>query len=134
MNTDDVVNRFLQRVGEQDADGIADLFDEEIDWYVPGNEALPWTGRRSKRSEVPHYFHAMWPAFSPGKSVVEVEAVLVDGDHAAVFAHFSHVVHVTGRPFSTPSVFHIVVRDGKIVKMHLYEDTAAVSDAFMNRP
>jgi ketosteroid isomerase-like protein len=34
---------FMDRLSEQDAEGIGDLFADEIDWYVPGSEALPWT-------------------------------------------------------------------------------------------
>ncbi|MBK4346529.1 hypothetical protein [Lacisediminihabitans changchengi] len=59
MSTSEVVTQFLQRVGEQDADGIGNLFAEEIDWFVPGNPRLPWTGTRSKRAEVPTYFRTM---------------------------------------------------------------------------
>jgi hypothetical protein len=34
--TEKVVARFLDRLGEQDADGIGELFADQIDWFVPG--------------------------------------------------------------------------------------------------
>jgi hypothetical protein len=42
---------------------------EEIDWFVPGDENLPWTGYRSHRHEVPEYFKLMWPVFVPAQRV-----------------------------------------------------------------
>ena len=39
-----LVNLFLERLAAQDADGIQSLFAERIDWFVPGDGRLPWTG------------------------------------------------------------------------------------------
>jgi hypothetical protein len=35
MSTAEVVNEYLRRLDERDADGVGELFAEEIDWYVP---------------------------------------------------------------------------------------------------
>lgn len=35
-----------------------------------------------------------------------------------------------GLRFTTPSVLHLVVEDGEITRLHLYEDTLAVDKAF----
>jgi hypothetical protein len=43
---------FLNRLGEQDAEEIGELFADQIDWFVPGSRALPWTGSRSRREQV----------------------------------------------------------------------------------
>lgn len=125
-----VVEAFLERLGRQDADGIQQLFAEEIDWHVPGSEALPWTGRRTRREEVAPYFTAMWPRFVPGASKVVLERFLVDGDDVVLLAHFTHTVVATGKEFSTPVAMHLRVEDDRIVRMHLYEDTLIVAEAF----
>lgn len=131
-STVDVVKLFLDRLGAQDAEGLEELFADEIDWYVPGSATLPWTGTRSKRTHVAEYFHTMWPAFVRGQSTAEPGTVVVDGADAVVFARFAHTVVATGRRFETPVAFHFTVVDGKITRMHLYEDTLAVSDAFQH--
>ncbi len=130
LSTQDVVSAFLERLGAQDADGVASLFAETIDWYVPLNAALPWTGARSRRSDVSEYFRTLWPALEPGKSTVEMRKLVVSGDDAVLFLDFSHTAASTGRPFSTPVAMHLVVADGEITTMHLYEDTWAVGNAF----
>jgi hypothetical protein len=57
--TEELVADFVGRLGERDAEGIGKLFADEIDWYVPGSEALPWTGSRSRREQVAEYFRTM---------------------------------------------------------------------------
>ena len=128
--TEKVISSYLQRLADRDADAIAALFAEEIDWHVAGNTALPWTGHRSHRSEIADYFRTMWPHFEPGKSMSTLDKLVIAGDDAVLFATFTHTAATTGRVFQTPVAMHLTVTDGKIVTMRLYEDTWAVSNAF----
>jgi ketosteroid isomerase-like protein len=130
MATRDVVEQFLQRLAAADADGLGDLFAESIDWRVAGNTELPWVGTRSHRSEVPAYFRTLWTGLEPGKSVVNLDGILVDGEDAVLLAHFSHVAAPTGKRFDTDVAMRLTVSDDKLVRLHLYEDTWAVSTAF----
>ncbi|MFJ3441625.1 nuclear transport factor 2 family protein [Streptomyces sp. NPDC086081] len=125
-----VAENFLQRLGEQDPDGIQELFAEEIDWYVPGSDTLPWTGRRTRREEVAPYFTTMWPHFASGRSKVVLERFIVDGADVVLLAVFTHTAVASGKEFTTPAAMHLTVEGGRIVRMHLYEDTLAVAEAF----
>jgi hypothetical protein len=99
---------------------------------VPGHSELPWTGRRSRRVDVPEYLNTLWPHFEPGKSTATLEKILIDGEDAAIFLAFQHTVARTGRTFRTPVAMHLQVKRGRIVTMHLFEDTGAVRDAFFD--
>ncbi|MET7980639.1 nuclear transport factor 2 family protein [Streptomyces mirabilis] len=90
----------------------------------------PTSGRRTHRGEVAPYFTTMWPHFVPGKSKVVLERVIVDGGDVMLLGVFTHTVASTGKEFTTPSAMHLVVEDGEIVRMHLYEDTLSVDQAF----
>ncbi|MGW0903395.1 nuclear transport factor 2 family protein [Streptomyces sp. NPDC002853] len=125
-----VTEKFVERLGMQDPDGIQELFAEEIDWQVLGSDALPWTGRRTRREEVAPYFTTMWPHFAPGRSKVVLERVIVDGGDVVLLAVFTHTVVATGKEFTTPVAMHLMVEDSRIVRMHLYEDTLTVDKAF----
>lgn len=131
--TEDVVGGYLRRLADHDADAIAGLFADSIDWYVGGNAALPWTGARSHRSQVAEYFRTMWPHFVPGESTSTLQKLVISGDEAVVFAVFTHKAVSTGTTFQTPVAMHDTVNGGKIVAMHLYEDTWAVSNAFFSQ-
>ena len=130
--TENLIMSFLDRLGAQDAEGIQSLFAGDIDWFVPGNSDLSWTGKRTKRSDVAEYFRTLWAGLEPGKSIVVPGKVLVSGADGVVFAHFTHTAAPTGRVFETPVALHLEVVDGAIVTLHLYEDTLAVSNAFFD--
>ena len=128
--TEERVANFSDRLGERDAEGIGQLFVEDIDWFVSGSQSLPWTGARSRREDVAEYFHTMWPAFVSGQSTVALETVVIGGNDAVIFVTFGHTVAKNGKRFTTPAALHLTVEKGQIVRMHLYEDTLAVYDAF----
>jgi uncharacterized protein len=132
LTTENLITTFLERLGAQDADGIQALFADDIDWLVPGSNELPWTGTRSRGSDVAEYFRTLWAGLEPGTSIVAPGKVLISGDDAVVFAHFTHTAAPTGRVFETPVALHLGVAHGKIVSLHLYEDTLAVSKAFFD--
>jgi ketosteroid isomerase-like protein len=131
-STENLVTSFLQALGTKDAEGVGALFADDIDWYVPGHADLPWTGARTKGSQVAEYFTTMWPHFDPDKSTVELDKLVISGEDAVIFATFGHTALSTGRSFVTPAVLHLVAVDGKFVHMHLSEDTEAVARAFFN--
>ncbi|GAA1442579.1 nuclear transport factor 2 family protein [Nocardiopsis tropica] len=125
-----VAEKFVERLGRQDPDGIQELFAQEIDWHVPGSDAFSWTGRRTRREQVAPYFTTMWPHFAHGRSKVALEHVIVDGGDAVLLATWTHTVVATGKEFTTPAAIHLRVEDDRIVRMHLYEDTLTVDKAF----
>ncbi|MFF1570567.1 nuclear transport factor 2 family protein [Streptomyces sp. NPDC058293] len=86
---------------------------------------MPWTGPRTKRSEVADYFRTLGANIVPEKNVDDIEALLVDGDHAVMLGRFTRVAKGTGRTFMTPIAMHLQVAGGKIVKLHLYEEGPA---------
>lgn len=130
QTTENLITSFLEGLGAQDADGIQALFADDIDWFVPGNSELPWTGTRSRGFDVADYFRTLWAGLEPGKSIVALGKVLISGDDGVILAHFTHTAAPTGRVFETRVALHLTVAHGKIVSLHLYEDTLAVSKAF----
>lgn len=127
--TAEVVANFLEKLNQQDADGIAACFAADIDWYVPGDASLPWVGRRSHQNQVAAYFRTMWLHYVPGQSSATLEKLITAGNDAMILGQFAHTVASNGRSLRSPVAMHLLVADGKIVKLHLYEDTLAVSRA-----
>lgn len=125
-----VVEKFVERLGRQDQDGIQELFADQIDWYVPGSDSLPWTGRRTRRDEVASFFTTMWPHYVTGESKVSLERIVVDDTDVILLGAFTHTIASSSRVFTTPSAMHLVVEDGRITRMHLYEDTLLIEQAF----
>lgn len=128
--TQSLVTQFLTAVGDGDAEAAAAVFAENIDWQVAGNSALPWIGRRSNKADVADYLRTMWGEFGGAGSSV-VHSLLIEGNEAVLFATITNSSAKTGRSFETPVAMHFGVSDGKLAKMHLYEDSWAVSRAFV---
>jgi NAD(P)H dehydrogenase (quinone) len=127
----ETIGEFFGLLGEGDLDRAADLFAEDIDWLVPGDERIPWTGGRTRREEVARYFTDLWSAMVPGEIQMSVDKILVDGPDAVALGHVASTAKATGRRFSTPEAFRFTVEDGKITRMHLYEDTHLVAEAVL---
>jgi uncharacterized protein len=125
--TREVVERFFALLGAGDLDRIAEVFAEDVDWHVPGSAAVPWTGPRSRRAQVPEYFEVMGPAFVPDKAEPAIEKIFVDGSDVVVLAWLGQTVTANGRQFRMRVAFRFTVTDGLIVRMHLYEDTYLVA-------
>ncbi|WP_166384736.1 nuclear transport factor 2 family protein [Catellatospora methionotrophica] len=123
QNTRVIVQEYLTRLAEGDAERIAELFAEEVECYVAAAEAAPWLASRGLAAD---FLRLTMPRFELGRSTVEADKVLVDGADAVVLGHFVHVIEPTGRHLSTPVAIHLSVAAGRIHTMHLYEDNVAL--------
>lgn len=129
-----VIERFFQLVNAQppDPDRIAALFAEKVDWYIPRSEHMTWSGRRSRRGELPELFRALFAAFEPGGQV-NVEAFLVDGKQVAVFCTVTRTVKANHRSFSVLMAQRFTVEDGLISCFHIHEETSLIEAALTAR-
>lgn len=118
-----VVEEYLARLVEGDAERIAELFAEEVECLVAVAEAAPWMASRGLAAD---FLRLTMPRFELGRSSVEADKVLVDGADAVVLGHFIHVIEPTGRRLSSPVAIHLSVSAGRIHSMHLYEDNVAL--------
>ncbi|MGQ9367167.1 nuclear transport factor 2 family protein [Azospirillum sp. A39] len=125
-----VAAKLLECIGAQNLDGIAALFADEIEWFVPGSSDLPWTGRRTKGGSTADFFAVMWPHYAAGQSSATVDDIIADGKNVVITGTFSHVIEETGKSFTTPVALHLKVENGKIRYLRLYEDTLLISQAF----
>jgi ketosteroid isomerase-like protein len=120
-----VLMDYFRRMGTQDPEQVAALFADEVDWFIPGNQAVaPWLGRRGTRSEVTEFYRLLWSAVTPLGA--DLQHLLVDGDVAVATGEFSSRMNQTGRVLE--SLFSIVffVRDGRIIRYRLLEDSHGV--------
>lgn len=59
--TRNIVQLFLKLLTERNIEGIAGLFSENVDWYIPGDkEKASWLGRRKNRKEVKEFYELLW--------------------------------------------------------------------------
>ena len=108
---------------------VTELFAENIDLFIPGIPRLPWTGKRSHRSEVAPYFQSMWPTFRPGKTRANAHKLLINGNDAVALGQLTYVVKATSKRFTLAVAMHLTIENGRISRLHFYEDMLAEAEA-----
>lgn len=90
--------------------------------------ALCWGS--SSRADAADHFRDLAAHHVPVQAGTEIERILVDGEDAVVFGEIRLTARPTGRPYRARLALHLTVRDGLIVRHHVYEDSLAVARAF----
>jgi len=131
-----VVEDLLHRIGHAGPEHIAELYAEHADWKLNwpedehGRAATPWIRHRAGRADAAAHYRDIAARHMPGQAATEIERVLVDGADAVVLGEIRLTVRSTGRPYRARFALHLTVRDGLIVRHHVYEDSLAVARAF----
>ncbi|AXW87528.1 hypothetical protein AU509_15435 [Lonsdalea britannica] len=109
-------------------EGVLELFAEDVDWDIPGDrDTVPWIGPRRDRQEVSAFLMELVAQIAPER--FEVRRILADAEEAVAVGELASRVKATGRLITSPFAFVLTVRDGKIVRFRMLEDSHAVAAA-----
>nr|WSY49602.1 nuclear transport factor 2 family protein [Streptomyces sp. NBC_00886] len=131
-----VVEDLLHRIGHAEPEHIAELYAECADWRLNwpeeehGRTATPWIRHRVTRADAAEHYRDLAAHHVPGQAGTEIERILVDGEEAVVLGEIRLTARPTGRPYRARFALHLTVRNGLIVRHHVYEDSLAVVRAF----
>ncbi|MBF6191921.1 nuclear transport factor 2 family protein [Nocardia implantans] len=131
-----VVEELLRRIASGDPDAVAELYAEDTDWQLDwpeaehGRAATPWIRHRRTRADAAEHYRSLAEHHVPEDVDTRVERVLVDGADAVVLGEIRQTARRTGRAYRARFALHLTVRDGLIVRHHVYEDSLAVAQAF----
>ncbi len=135
MSTREVVQDLLGRLAEGDADKVAAVYAEHVDWRLdwPADEHgtnVPWIKDRSTRADVAEHYAEIAAHHDPERAGVDIERILVDGADAVITGTISNTVRRTGASYDARFALHLTVEDGLITRHHVYEDSLAVARAW----
>ncbi|MGV9543386.1 nuclear transport factor 2 family protein [Nocardia beijingensis] len=131
-----VVEELLRRIASGDPEAVAELYAEDTDWQLDwpeaehGRAATPWIRHRRTRADAAEHYRSLAEHHVPEEVGTRVEGVLVDGADAVVLGEIRQTARRTGRAYRARFALHLTVRDGLIVRHHVYEDSLAVAQAF----
>lgn len=104
-------------------------FDENVDWFIPGDTSVvPWIGRKTGRAGVAEFYTQL--ARETESKEFRIETVIGEGNRCVVLGSLRTEVLATGRDIETDFAFDIEVREGLITRYRMFEDTFAVAAAF----
>lgn len=122
MDTRAVVTALYKAYREGNAEHVASLIHDDIDWIIHGPaRVFPFEGPRRGKAQVLEVLGAIAQQFELKR--YEHELLIVEGDRAAVLSKTSFVQRSTGRTLSMQIVNFIRVQDGKIIEFREISDT-----------
>ena len=130
IQTQDVLNLFYKNIAQKDSDAVISMFTDNIYWYIVRSEKLPWTGRWNKKAEIATALELLFNAHAEGTDQLEMDHNFIDGNEAAVFGKISRQVRATGKIFTATFCQRFTIKEGKITRFLMLEDTPEILKAF----
>jgi ketosteroid isomerase-like protein len=116
------IGEFFTRFGAGDRPGMLELFAPDVDFVVAGaEEVVPWAGKQPSLAGVEEFLRIALEDISTEKFAIA--KILVDGEDGVVLGEFAHRIHRTDQVFASTFALHIRVRDERITKYHMFEDS-----------
>lgn len=110
------------------SDRLATRFDEDVDWFIPGDTAsVPWIGRKYGRAGVAEFYRQLHELVVAER--FEIRVIVAEGQHCVVLGDLVSLVRATGRRIKSEFAIDIEVHDGLLTRYHMFEDTWAVARA-----
>lgn len=126
-STKNTVDKFLNFLSNKDLEKLSQLFAENVDWNVPGNENLGlWLGQRNGRKEVKEFYELLWQNVAPISA--NIDTIFIKDEQAILSGEFSVKMLTTGKLVDSIFYIQLTITDGLIVKYRLLEDSYAVSE------
>ena len=124
----DVVQQAYAAFGQGDILAFLSLLADDVEWTLQGPSVIPYAGTRHGHEGVEEFFSLVgetieFEQFEPRKFVTQ-------GDTVIVLGYERSLVKSTGRTFEQEWVHIYTLRDGKIDKVRIIDDTAAQVAAF----
>lgn len=111
-----VVEEFYCALSERDFDKVAQFLDEKIVWTISGPvDILPFCGERRGSALVVKLLSREIPALLSQRRLLP-NAMLVDGDRAAILGRLMATIRDGGRSISCRIAHFMKWRDGKLVE------------------
>ena len=103
-------------------------YTDDVQYIIPGPSDLsPIAGRYVGKEQVVAFFHKVGANFE--FSVFEPLEMIAQGDKVVVLGHYQGRARATGQPLNFEWVHVFQLRDGKVSRFQIYEDTATVVTA-----
>jgi ketosteroid isomerase-like protein len=117
-----MIRSVYEAFGRGDVPAILGMLADDVDWYDPGPPEVTHAGRYRGRDDVGRFFSKV------GESL-DIEAFqqtefIAKGDRVIVLGSIRAKVKRTGLVYDSEFAMSWTLRDGRVTKWQVYEDTA----------
>ncbi|MFI1582840.1 nuclear transport factor 2 family protein [Embleya sp. NPDC020630] len=124
------VQRLFPLLAEGRSAEAAALFADSVSFSIPHPPGIPWVPVVDSADGMRVFFELLQTHVQPKE--FDLHQVIAEGDDVILVGHMVSEVKKTGRDIDTAFALHTTVRDGRITRYHLYEDTYAVARAYFD--
>jgi ketosteroid isomerase-like protein len=108
----------------------AALFADSVSFSIPHPPGIPWVPEVDSAEGMRTFFELLRTHVQPKE--FDLRQVIAEGDEVVFIGRMVSEVKKTGRDIDTAFALHTTVRDGRITRYHLYEDSYAVAKAYFD--
>jgi uncharacterized protein len=124
------VQRLFPLLAEGKTAEAAALFADSVSFSIPHPPGIPWVPEVDSAEGMRTFFDLLRTHVQPKE--FDLRQIITEGDDVVLIGRMVSDVKKTGRDIDTAFALHITVRDGRITRYHLYEDTYAVAKAYFD--
>ena len=122
-----LVQRFYEHVSRRDLPSALTLMAPDVEWSMPQIDGVPFSGSWHGRDGVEAFFRKV--AETQEQVEFHVDEFIAQRDKVVVVGRFVMLVRATGRTSASRWAHLWTVRNGEIVQMREFVDTAVVGAA-----
>jgi ketosteroid isomerase-like protein len=122
------VQRLFPLLAEGKSAEAAALFADSVSFSIPHPPGIPWVPEVDSADGMRTFFELLQTHVRPKE--FDLRQVIAEGEDVVLIGRMVSEVKQTGRDIDTAFALHTTVRDGRITRYHLYEDTYAVARAY----
>jgi 3-oxoadipate enol-lactonase len=123
-----VVQSYFDAFGAGDLDAALALLTDDVVWHVDGALSVPTIGLVRGRERVRRWLTEFPDGFTP--RVFAIDRLFENGDEVVATGRFRHLARRTGRVVGSDLAIRFRVRDGRIARYQILEDSLLLSRAF----
>ncbi len=122
------VQRLFPLLAEGRSAEAAALFADSVSFSIPHPPGIPRVPEVDSAEGMRTFFELLRTHVRAKE--FELHQVVAEGDDVVLVGRMVSEVRRTGRDIDTAFALHTTVRDGRITRYHLYENTYAVANAY----
>ena len=130
-----IVKDVFAAINRRDILSVTNLLDEKVDWQSPATRTLvkeiPWSKPRHGRSEVSAFFREILDMLKIDE--LSYSTIVADGDTVHVEGTTRGSAVPTGCFYGSDWMMSFTLRNGKIIRLRHYFDSANIAAAFHSK-
>ena len=112
----------------RDVEAVLGLLADDIEWHGARSPEIPYGGFRKGKADAEKFFTRMGQSIEP--EYFEAAEYIVHNERVVVVGREKFRVKKTGKHVVNEWAMFFTIREGKIARFQVYEDTAAVVAGF----